>query len=44
MEVLVEVGSGMTEELRRFTTVDNHDTVKFGDFEKTLESLSVVEP
>ena len=34
----------MTEELGRFLMVDNHKAVQVGDLEKTLESLSVVEP
>ena len=33
----------MTEGLRKFI-VDIHEAVKLGDLEKTLESLSVVEP
>ena len=31
-------------ELQRFIMVDNHEAVKIGHLEKTLESLSVAEP
>ena len=34
----------MMDELRRLVVVDNHDAVQVGDLERTLESLSVVEP
>ena len=34
----------MMDELRRFTTVNDHQLVKTGTLEKTLASLSVVEP
>ena len=49
VEVLVEglperIRVKMAEELRRFIMVDNHETVKIGYLEKTLESLSVVDP
>ena len=49
MDVLVEglqerSGLKMVEELRRVITVDDHEAVKIGDLEKTLDSLSVVKP
>ena len=34
----------MMDELRRLVVVDNHDAVQFRDLERSLESLSVVEP
>ena len=34
----------MTEELRRFIMVDDHEAGNIGDLERTLVSLSVVEP
>ena len=34
----------MTEERRRFIMVDDHEAVKIGELEKTLEPLSVVKP
>ena len=34
----------MMEELRKFTTMDNHEAVQIGDPEKTQESLPEVKP